>query len=67
MLDYDLDPLLAPENQSLEARFVKKLMELKRRLQQTGDAQEVDIIERAMYYGLDALRQGEIITRRRLD
>lgn len=67
VLDYDLDPLLAPENQSLEARFVKKLMELKRRLQQTGDAQEVDIIERAMYYGLDALRQGEIITRRRLD
>ena len=67
VLDYDLGPLVDPENQSLEARFVQKLMELKRQSEQKGDTEAVEIIDRAMYYGLDALRQGEIITRRRLD
>lgn len=67
VMDYDLEPLIDPENQSLEARFVKSLMELRRRSEQEGDTQAVDTIVRAMYYGLDALRLSEIITRRRLD
>ncbi|MGI6621301.1 MAG: metallophosphoesterase family protein [Bacillota bacterium] len=67
ILDYDLEPLIDPENPSLEARFVRRLTELRGRSEREGDQEAVDIIDRAMYYGLDALRQGEIVTRRRLD
>ncbi|HHY11203.1 MAG TPA: DNA repair exonuclease [Firmicutes bacterium] len=67
VLDYDLEPLMNPENQSLEARFVRRLMEIGQQAEQEGDTEAAVTVDRAMYYGLDALRQGEIITRRRLD
>lgn len=64
--DYDLEPLMDPNNQSLEARFVRKLSRLKQQAEQTGDTEAACIVNRAMYYGLDALRLGEIITGRGL-
>ncbi len=65
--DYDLEVLMRPENQSLEARFVQALVKHKQNAQVKGDFDEVDIATRALHYGLDALRQGEIISKRRLD
>jgi hypothetical protein len=64
--DYDLDPLLDPSNKSLEARFVRTLKELERQALKDGDDRAAKVANLAMYYGLDALRQGEIIARRRM-
>ena len=64
--DYDLKPLMDPSNQSLEARFVRKQLELERKAREDEDARAARVANLAMYYGLDALRQGEILTGRRM-
>lgn len=64
--DYDLKPLMDPSNQSLEARFVRKQLELERKAREDEDARAARVANLAMYYGLDALRQGEVLTGRRM-
>ena len=64
--DYDLGPLMEPSNQSLEARFVRRQIEIERNSRRDGDARVARVARLAMYYGLDALRQGEVFTGRRM-
>jgi exonuclease SbcD len=63
--DYDLDVLLSPDATSLEARFVKHLDSTAERLLKEGDHRGARIAKLATFYGLDALRQGRILQRRR--
>jgi DNA repair exonuclease SbcCD nuclease subunit len=64
--DYDLAQLLDCENQTLEARFVKALKKLEKEAIESGNEEMARVANLATYYGLDALRQGEIVTRRRM-
>ncbi len=65
--DHDLKPLMSQDNRSLEARFVQRLVKAKRQAEQDGDPNRAGVIDRAIYYGLDALRQGEITIKRSLN
>lgn len=62
--DYDLEALKDPGNQSLEARFVRHLLDMKAQAVRVGDERGARVAELAMYYGLDALRHGEVLLRR---
>lgn len=61
---YDLEALADARNLSLEARFVRELKAAVRDARARGDARAEAISERALYYGLDALRQGKILLRK---
>jgi exonuclease SbcD len=61
---YDFEALADPENQSLEARFARHLMGLRDDLANRGEARSALVANLALYYGLDALRQGKVILRR---
>ncbi len=63
--DYDLDVLMNPDNQSLEARFARHLLECRQESLAAKDERGARVAERAMHYGLDSLRQGKIILRGR--
>jgi len=65
MPDYDLDLLTSPQDQSLEARFVKQLLDLKKKAENKQDQRAAKVAELAIYYGLDALRHGKVVFRRR--
>ena len=64
--DYDLGPLLDSDNQSLEGKFVQTLKDMEKQSIENGDEKTARVANLAIYYGLDALRQGEIVTRRRM-
>ncbi|HHW27291.1 MAG TPA: DNA repair exonuclease [Firmicutes bacterium] len=63
--DYDLQALADPDNQSLEGRFVRHLREMADERRAQGDSRGAEIAELAIYYGLDALRQGKVLLRGR--
>jgi DNA repair exonuclease SbcCD nuclease subunit len=60
---YDLDGLADPRNQSLEARFVRHMQGMRKDALDGADKAAADVAERALYYGLDALRQGQVLLR----
>ena len=57
--------LADPDNQSLEGRFVRHLREMADERRAQGDSRGAEIAELAIYYGLDALRQGKVLLRGR--
>lgn len=63
--DYDLQTLRDSDNQSLEARFVRYLGDMVSEKRAKGDERAAEAAERALYYGLDALRQGKVLLRGR--
>ena len=61
---YDLEALGDSRSQSLEARFVREMRILMDQAAAAGDARTASVTEHALYYGLDALRQGKILLRK---
>jgi DNA repair exonuclease SbcCD nuclease subunit len=61
---YDLPGLGDPRNQSLEARFVRHLQGMTKDALDKGDQAAATVAEHALYYGLDALRQGKVLLRK---
>ena len=61
---YDLEALGDPSRESLEARFVRHLLEKRRAALDKGDETAAETAERALYYGLDAMRQGRVLLRK---
>ena len=61
---YDLETLGDPGSESLEARFVRHLLEKRKTALDRGDETGAEIAERALYYGLDAMRQGKVLLRK---
>jgi len=58
--DYDLAAYLARGSATTEGRFVR---ELKARIDATADPDQRRLLESALYYGLDALIQKEVVPR----
>lgn len=58
--DYDLQVYLRRGFESTEGRFVR---DLRARIDAAGDPEERRVLEAALYYGLDALIQGEVLPR----
>lgn len=58
--DYDLAAYLAKGSATTEGRFVR---ELKSRIDAAGDSDQRRLLESALYYGLDALIQKEVVPR----
>lgn len=56
--DYDLEALRRSESDSTEERFARSLLA---RMEQATDRAERARLERALYYGLDAFRLGEVV------
>ena len=63
--NYDFEVLEDPSRTDLEARFVRRLGEIKGEAVASGDGRKERIATLAAYYGLDALRQGKVMFRRR--
>jgi hypothetical protein len=61
---YDLVSLEDPRRGSLEARFVREMRFMMEEAAKNGDARAKEVAEHAIYYGLDALRQGKILLRK---
>lgn len=61
---YDLDSLSDPRRDTLEARFVREMRALLEGAQASGDDRAAAVAENALYYGLDALRQGKVFLRK---
>jgi DNA repair exonuclease SbcCD nuclease subunit len=61
---YDLAALGDPRNQSLESRFVREMQAAWRTSLDRGEARAASVADHALYYGLDALRQGRILLRK---
>ncbi len=62
--DYDLQELAEDEG-SLEGRFLRHLQEVAADKRAKGDSRGAETAELAIYYGLDALRQGKVLLRGR--
>uniref|UniRef100_A0A832I4I0 Calcineurin-like phosphoesterase domain-containing protein n=1 Tax=Eiseniibacteriota bacterium TaxID=2212470 RepID=A0A832I4I0_UNCEI len=56
--DYDLDAYRASDGATTEERFARTLLE---RIGAEGNAEERAVLERALYYGLDAFRLREVV------
>ncbi len=61
---YDLASLGDARSQSLEARFVREIQAAIAEAAAVGDTRAATVAEHALYYGLDALRQGKILLRK---
>ncbi|MGI6642593.1 MAG: metallophosphoesterase family protein [Bacillota bacterium] len=63
--DYDIDGLIDSTNHSLEARFARHLVEVAKERAARNDLRGAKVAQQAIYYGLDALRQGRVLLRGR--
>lgn len=63
--DYDVESLCREGENSLQARFVRRIKEIAKSRRDQGDERGAAAAELALYYGLDALNRGEILFRRR--
>ncbi len=61
---YDLAALGEAGRESLEARFVREMQSLLEDAKRRGDPRSENVAEMALYYGLDALRQGKVLLRK---
>ncbi|MGE5579346.1 MAG: metallophosphoesterase family protein [Bacillota bacterium] len=61
---YDLKSLGDPRRDTLEARFVREMQALLEGAGKAGDERAAAVAENALYYGLDALRQGKVFLRK---
>lgn len=61
---YDLAALGDPRRNTLEARFVREMRAAAAAARRDGDPRAAEVAESALYYGLDALRQGKILLRK---
>lgn len=61
---YDLDAVAGGKD-TLEARFVRRMQSIMSDREGADDDRGAKAAELAMYYGLDALRQGKVLLRRR--
>ncbi len=63
--DYDIDNLVDSGNKSLESRFARHLAEIYNECAARNDSRGAKVAQQAIYYGLDALRQGKVLLRGR--
>jgi len=56
--DYDLEALRSGDGRSTEERFARELLA---RIDRESDADQRLVLERALYYGLDAFRVREVV------
>lgn len=61
---YDLEGLGDPRRDTLEARFVREMRAMLESAAKAGDRRAAAVAENALYYGLDALRQGKVVLRK---
>jgi exonuclease SbcD len=61
--DYDLEGLATSEAQGIESRFVQAIAEERKRAEASGDPGQVRLLEKALYFGLDAIRLKRIVHR----
>lgn len=61
---YDLDEVAGGKD-TLEARFVRRMQSIISDRETSGDVRGAKAAELAIYYGLDTLRQGKVLLRRR--
>lgn len=61
---YDLAALGDRSKESLEAKFVREMRAAMEGASLRKDGRQADVAELALYYGLDALRQGKILLRK---
>lgn len=61
--DYDLEAIANSNVQGLESRFVRAIMEKREQARAAGDEARVRILEKALYFGLDAMKLKRIVRR----
>ncbi|HHY35845.1 MAG TPA: DNA repair exonuclease [Firmicutes bacterium] len=61
--DYDLEAIASSNAQGLESRFVRAIMEKREQARAAGDEVRVRILEKALYFGLDAMKLKRIVRR----
>lgn len=61
--DYDLRSFVAFGDSYLESRFCRAILDKREQARATGDLDRAEVLEKALYYGLDALRLKRIVHR----
>lgn len=61
--DYDLEAIASSNAQGIESRFVRAIMEERERAKAVGDESRVRLLEKALYFGLDAMKLKRVVHR----